>query len=357
MAEFDLNKATTTNFTANVPDFIMEAKALDVDNDSGETTHYFENAITDIGYYTNDPIVFSAANGLATWAFGKGWTSKNKKTIVEFEHFTGRGNDTFGSLMWNHEVMKLVVGDAFMNIIKNDKGDVIINLIPISPERVRIISEGGRIKKYEVWNGKKWKKIEIRNMYHTSNKRIGDQIHGTSQIDEIRKTIDASQEAEEDERVIKHRDKALGIVYYKTNNAGKISFANKQIENAVKNGEMVGMPEETAKIEPYPSKSSEDRQSWISSRENFTFATLGVPRSMITSDGTTEVGGINGHLIFEVTYGKEVSDEEASIWNQMARRIRFNRPQSLAPKTQENQQANTGTTEIQPSEVEPKLNR
>ena len=357
MAEYNLSNATTTNFSGTVPDFIMDSKALDTDNSSGETTHYFENAVTDLGYYANDPIVFAAANGLATWAFGKGWTSENPKTIVEFEHFDGRGNDTFGSIMWNHEVIKLIVGDAFMEIIRDEKRRIILNLVPISPERVRIISENGRIKRYEVWNGKTWKKIKNRDMYHSSNKRIGDQIHGTSQLDAIRKTIDARQEAEEDERIIKHRDKALGIVYYKTNNAGKIAFANDQIEQAVKNGEMVGLPEDTATIQPYPSKSSEDRSNWISSRESFTYSTLGVPRSMITSDGISEVGGINGHLVFEVTYGKEVSDEEANIWNQLARKIRFNRPQSLAPKTQENQTANTGTTSIQPAEVGPSLNR
>jgi len=359
MADLNLSHATTTDFTNTVPDFIMDAKALDVDNDGSETTHYFENAVTNLGYYANDPIVNSAANGMSTWAFGKGQTYEDENTKQEFEHVTGRGNDTFGTLMWNHEVVKLVVGDAFMEIIweDNDNTKSLANLVPISPERVRIISEGGRIKRYEVWNGKDWATIETTNMYHTSNKRIGDQIHGTSQIDAIRKTIDARQEAEADERIIKHRDKALGIVYYKTNNTGKIAYANSQIEKAVKNGEMVGMPEDTAKIEPYPSRSSEDRQNWISSRENFAFATFGIPRNMITSDGTSEVGGINGHLIFEQTYGKEQSDEEAAIWNQMFRVVTFNRPPSLAPKVQDNQDANTGQVQIQPQEATPSVNR
>ena len=71
--------------------------------------------------------------------------------------------------------------------------------------------------------------------------------------------IFGGNEALEDERIIKHRDKALGIVYYKTNKTGKIAFVNSQIEKAVKKGEMVGMPEGSAEIKPYPSKSSEDR--------------------------------------------------------------------------------------------------
>jgi hypothetical protein len=360
MAELNLSRTTTTDFTNQVPDFIMESKALDVDNpDGSETTYYFENAVTDLGYWQNDPIVFSAANGLATWAFSLGWSSPNKKTISEFEHFTGRGNDTFGDLMWNHEVMKLVVGDAFMEIIKNDNGTIITNLVPISPERVRIISEDGRIKRYEVYRGsiKDWKTIKVRDMYHTSNKRIGDQIHGTSQIGAIRKSIDARQEAEEDERTIKHRDKALGIIKYKTNNIGKIEWLNGKVEAAVKNGEMLGVPEATADFEPWPAKSSEDRQAWILSRENHTYATLGVPRNQITADGTTEVGGIGGHLLLEITSGAEALKEEKAIWNQMARKISFTRPPTLAPNVKENQEANTGQTTIQPQEATPSVNR
>ena len=358
MAEFDLNNTTGVGLTA-IPDFIMDAKVLDVDNSDGETITYHENAVTDIGYYANDPIVFSAANGLATWAFSLGWIAEDDITTQEFKHVTGRGNETFAQVMWNHEVIKLVVGDAYMEIVweGDDNKKALVNLIPISPERVRDISKAGRILRYEVWNGKKWKKIKTTHMYHTSNKRIGDQVHGTSQLDALRKTIDARQEAEADERVIKHRDKAIGIVEYETNNEGKIINANKSITTNIANGDMIGYSKGTLEIKPWPARSSEDRQSWILSRENFTYGTFGVPRTMITSDGTSETGGINGHLIFEVTAGKEASDEEDSINSQMFRVIKFNRPPSLAPKVQENQAANTGQTAIQPAEAEPKVNR
>jgi hypothetical protein len=356
MAKYDLSKSTTVGLN-QIPDFIMDAKALDVDNDSGETTYYFENAVTDLGYWQNDPIVFSATNGIATWAFRLGWTSDDPATIAEFEHFVGRGNEIFSDIMWNHEVMKLVVGDAFCEIVWSDDGNTILNLVPISPERVRIISKGGQIKRYEVWNSSEWKTIKTENMYHTSNKRMGDQIHGTSQIDAIRKSIDARQEAEEDERTIKHRDKAVGIAKYKTNNKGKIDDANKAIKNAIENGDMIGVPEDTVDFEAFPVKSSEDRQNWIQSRENHTYSTIGVPRNQITADGTTEVGGIGGHLLLEISSGAEALAEEQRIWSQMARKIRFNRPPTLAPQVQENQAANTGTTQIQPAEVTPSVNR
>ena len=356
MAEFDLNKATTTNFTNIVPDFIVDTMALDVASDSGETFVYYDKATENYGYFFNHPQVASPLNSLCTWGFGQGWTTEDKQMEVILKKIDGNGKETFGAIMWNHENVMLGHGDSFCEIIRNDKG-TLVNMINISPERVKTVFVGMEIKRYEIYDGKKWVKKKTQEIFHSMNKKMGDSMRGTSQIQSNKKVNDARIEAFEDERIIKHRDKALGIVYYKTNSEGKIEYANTQIEKAVKNGEMVGLLEDTAKIEPYPSKSSEDRQNWLQYVENLGYQTGGVPRSIATSDGTSEVGGINGHLIFEPIYGKEQLDRENELWQQVAIKIKFNRPPSLAPKTQENAEKNTGQTSIQPAEVEPKLNR
>ena len=353
MAEFDLNKATTTDFTNQVPNFIVEAKALDAANtDKSETYVYFDKAAEDFGYYFNHPQVSSPINSLATWAVSRGWTTEDSKLKQELEHVTGMGKDTFNTIMWNHEVVKLTVGDAFIEVIRSKKSPTILNLIPISPERVKVVVKGSRIIRYEIWNSSKWVVKQVEEIIHSQNKRIGDQVHGTSLIQSNKKVIDALLEANDDERVIKHRDKALGIVYYKTNNAGKITFANTQIEKAVKNGEMVGLPEDTAKIEPYPSKSSEDRQNWLQYLENLNYQTGGVPRSIATSDGTSEVGGKMGHVIFEPIYTKEQVDLENDLWNQAQIKIKFNRPPSLGGLQPELDQPN-----IKPNDVAATLTR
>jgi hypothetical protein len=356
MADPNISSSTTTNLANVVPDFIVESMALDVSSsDDGETAVYYDKASENFGYQFNHPQVASPLNSICTWAFGQGWTTKNPKTEVILEHITGNGKETFNSIIWNHANIKLGHGDSFIEIIKQ-KG-VLINMVNISPERVKTVFKGSRIIRYEIWNGSKWVKKKPREIFHSMNKKLGDSVRGTGQIQSNKKVNDAMIEAFEDERIIKHRDKALGVVYYKTSNTGKIDYANSQIEKAVKNGEMVGLPEDTAKIEPYPSKSSEDRQNWLKYVENLGYQTGGTPRSIVTSDGTSEVGGINGHLIFEPIYGKEQLDMENELWNQLAIRVKFTRPPSLAPKTQENAEKNTGQTAIQPEEVEPKLNR
>ena len=355
---YDIGSGTTTDFSSQVPDFIVEAKSLDVANDNKEETFiYFDKATENFGYYFNHPQVSSPINSLATWGFSRGWSTDDPQLKAELDHVTGMGKDSFETVIWNHEVVKLIVGDAFIEMVRG-KTNIILNMINISPERVKLVVKGSRIERYEIWNGKKWVKKDVNDILHSSNKRIGDQVHGTSWIQSNKKIIDALLEANDDERTIKHRDKALGIVYYKTSNTGKITYANTQIENGVKNGEMIGLPEDTAKIEPYPSKSSEDRQNWLVYLENLNYQTGGVPRSIATSDGTSEVGGKMGHVIFEPIYTKEQVDMEKDLVNQQAIIIKFNRPPSLGGlQPQLDEAKNTGQVNIQPNDVEASITR
>jgi hypothetical protein len=359
MSELNLSSATTTNMANVVPDFIVAAKALDAANPASDETYwYFSNATKYYGYYLTIPEIFNAANALATWTTHRGWKAKDPLTKVELDHVVGMGKDSFTKLMWNHVVVKLVVGDSFLEIKRGDSGAV-LNMIPISPERVRVVfDKSGMIKRYDVWNSREWKAIKKEDMLHSQNKRVGDQLHGTSQIEASKFIIDSRNEALSDERVIKHRDKALGIAYYETDNAGKIAYANAQIEKAVKNGEMVGLPKDTAKIEPYPSRSSEDRTGWISYLENFFYQVFGVPRSIATSDGTSEVGGKMGHVIFEPIYTKEQVDLEDDLAIQQQIFITFNRPPSLGGlQPQLDESKNTGQINIQPNDVSATMER
>ena len=357
MSQFDQNKGTTTDFSANVEDFIVTSKALDIASPvSGEYYWYFDKATTNFGYYLEIPEIFSAANSLATWAFGRGWITPDLRMQSQLEHVKGSGIDHFDKIVFNHEIVKLIVGDAFAEVKKSN--GLIVNIIPISPERVRIVfGKSGLIKRYDAWNNQKWVPIKVENMLHSRNKPIGDSVHGQSQVEPAKFIIDARNEALADERVIKHRDKALGIVYYKTNNAGKITYTNSQMEKAVNKGEMLGLPEDTAKIDPYPSRSSEDRTAWISYLENFFYQVFGVPRSIATSDGTSEVGGKMGHVIFEPVYVKEQKDFEADLLLQHSIKVLFNRPPSLGGLAAETEQKNTGQTSIQPNDVEASITR
>jgi len=353
MAELNLSQATTTNFTGEVPDFIVNSKALDSANKSQEETYlYFEDAQRMLGYVYQIPEIFNAASALCTWTVNRGWKTEDSTLMAELKHVKGIGNQTFTQIMWSHIFVKLIVKDAFIEV-KRGKNDIILNMIPISPERVRVVfGKNGLIKRYDVWNGSKWVEVKQENMYHSTNKRIADQMGGTSQVEIAKKICEAKAEALDDERTIKHRDKALGIAYYETDKAGKIAYANSQIEKAVRNGEMVGLPIDTVKIEAYPSRSSEDRTGWLQYLDNLFYQIFGVPRSIASSDGTSEVGGKMGHVIFEPIYTKEQIDEEENLELQQAIIIKFNRPPSLGGMQPElDESKNTGQVAVQPNDV------
>lgn len=358
MAEMNISAATTTNMSSSVPNFIVQAKHLDsVNNSSEETYWYFEYATKHMGYYFSISEVFNSSNALATWAVNRGWKALDPSIKAQLDHVRGNGKDTFTKIMWNHVVVKLIVGDAFTEVKRNDKG-IILNMIPISPERVRLVfGKTGLLKRYDVWNGSEWREVKLENMLHSSNKRFGDQMHGTSQLTASGFVIDALNEALQDERVIKHRDKALGVIEYQTDKAGKITSANSAIEKAIKNGEMVGYPKGTLELKDFPSKSSEDRSGWITLLQNKFYQDFGVPRSIASSDGTSEVGGKMGHVIFEPIYTKEQIDLEDDLWNQQGIRIKFNRPPSLGGLVQEDEAKNTGQTSFQPNDSIVNLNR
>ena len=362
MSELNLSASTTTNMTDNVPDFIVAAKALDASSPASDETYwYFSNATKYYGYYLTIPEIFSAANAMATWAFGAGWSCEDAGLEQELKHVRGSGKDTFAKIIWNAEVVKLVVGDAFVEVKRKEDSQgfgKIINMIPISPERVRVVfDKNGLIKRYDTWNGHEWREIKKENMFHLINKRLGDQTHGTSQIEPSEFIVNARNEALSDERTIKHRDKALGIAYYSTDKTGKISYANSVIEKGVEKGEMIGLPKDTVEIKPYPSRSSEDRTAWISYLENFFYQVFGVPRSIATSDGTSEVGGKMGNVNFEPTYAKERIDMEDDLWQQLAIKIKFEKQAQLGGLLKETMAKNTGQTAIQPNDVTANMNR
>jgi len=351
MAEpYDISKATTTDFKNTVTNVSVDVKSLDYSNDGKDVTKWsYDKATQNFGYYKTIPAIKRSADALYLWAFGKGYEASDE-VRTELDGIKGWGEDSFQSILQNMGVMKKIVGDAFAEIIRN--GSRIINLKPISPERVRTVTKHGIIQRYEVRNSAgKFVSLAKEKMFHICNNRLGDEIHGTSDIDSVQWVVDAWNEAMVANRMIQNRGKALGIVYYKTDNAGKITFANSQIEKAVKNGEMLGLPEDTAEIKEFPTKGTSDRLEWIRYLENLFYQVFGVPRVIATSEGLTEAGGKAGFLTFEPVYTNEQKLMEQDLWNQMAIKLTFNKPPQLSGTMAEDEEKNAGQVGLQPNDT------
>jgi len=355
MATLDINASTTT--TTTVEDYEVEGVSLDFAGDQRETFWDFTDVSTNYGYYFNIPELKSAIDTLAIWTVGKGYELEVTSDEPIIDKINGWGKDTFQSIMENLIVTKKIIGDSFAEIIRNDKG-TLVNLKPISPERVRLVlNRQGILKRYDIQkkNGK-YIQFETSDILHLCNERVADQIHGTSVVDATKWVIDARNEALADERMIKHRELALGVLYVDTDNITKRNKIMEQYSKAVKNGEVLVLPKDTAELKD-TGISPKDRLAWIQYLENFFYQAVRVPRVIATSEGFTEAGGKVGYLTFEPIYTKEQRTLELDIWNQLAIKIKFNRPASLGGTVQEDEAKNTGQLGFQPKDTKATVER
>lgn len=355
MSELNLNKATTTNIAGTITNYSVNAKGTDTYSDTEETFYYFNDASQNLKYYRTLAILKQSIDTLAIWTIGLGFKIDAGLTKAEQSFIKGWGEDSFSAILFNMIITKKIVGDAFAEIIRED--GQLVNLKPISPERMRVVvGSNGLIKRYEqldISRKNAIKTFEPSKIFHLCNDRVVDTIHGESILTSCKWALDALHEALQDNRDIKHRDRALGIAYYKTDDSGEISYANSQVEQAVKKGEMIGIPADTMEIKEMPnlSKSTADRLSWIQYLEELVFISVGVPRVMVTSQNYTEAGSKVGFLTFEPRYSWEQQQLELDCWNQLGIKLKCNRPPSLMSKEQESESKNTGQTSFQPKEA------
>lgn len=355
MAITDVSQATTTDLTNDVSDYSVDAYSLDYVQGEEETYWEFSDATTNFGYYHDIPELKRAIDSLAIWTVGKGFeTDTTTKTTLSF--INGWGEDTITSILQNMIIVKKVVGDSFAEIVKVK--DMLVNLKPISPERVRlVINPEGRIKRYDIKlkNGK-YKPMKTEDILHLCNERIGDEIHGSSVIDACKWVIDARNEAMVDERKIKHRELALGVLYVDSDDTNKLNDIIKQYGNAVKNGEVLVLPKDVAELKDSGVK-PQDRLAWIQYLEGFFYQAVGIPRVIATSQEYTEASSKVGYLTFEPIYTNEQTILEQDLWSQLAIKVKFNRPPSLSGMMSEDEAKNTGQTGFQPNETQATMTR
>jgi len=354
MAELNANQATTTDMTNKVDDFEVSSLQPDGESPSVDETFYDYNfSDTYFGYYKEIPELKKAIDALATWTVGKGFeTDLRTKNLLQV--VVGWGEDSIQSILWNLQVMKKVLGDSFAEIIRNDSGDM-INLKPLYAGDMRVVvDKRGIIKRYEQrTKGKvdQHKKFKPEDILHLVNDRVANEIHGTSVVEAVKWVIDARNEALRDEKMIKHRELALGVLYVDTDNQAKRDKIMRQYEQAVKKGEVLVLPKDTAELKGTDVK-PQDRLAWIQYLENFFYQAVGVPRVIATSENFTEAASKVGYLTFEPIYVREQTDLEADIWNKLGLKITFNRPPSLAGVQQESEEKNTGQLGFQDNEKE-----
>ena len=346
----DLNVAKSATIERGIIDYSTSAQPLEHAQDD-ETIVSFPNAAKYFGYYKKYGQLKKAIDTLAIYVVGKGYstTTANK---VDLDNFNGWGEDTAVSIFWNALVTSMVQGDSFSEIIRDD-GGLLLNLKPISPERMRIIlNKNGVIKRYEqVQKGKENVKFKPQEILHICNDRIGDEQRGTSVIECCEWVINAIEEARRDYRVLLHRNVVpLRIIEIDSDDATKRNAFMVEYKDAIVKGEVLIVPKGTVEVKDTTIQ-IQDPIAWIQSLENYFYLAVGIPKVIASPDGLSEGSSKVGYLMFEPIYTYRQTLLEADLEKQLGIKLIFNRPPSLQDNIQSNEAKNTSQTGFQPNDM------
>ena len=248
--KLDANQGTITNMANTVANWKVDSGHIDDAQDSKETYWDYPESNERLGYYQLLPELNKSIGILAMYTTGDGWKADNRTTVI-LENMTGWGEDTFESISWNLLVQKKVFGDAFAEVIRNERGDL-INLKPLYTGDMRVFTNrSGIVIRYEQRTGD-IKKFKPSDILHLTNERLANQIHGTSVIDAVKWVIEAKNEAMDTMRKIMRRQLAMGVLELDTEDETKITGQTTRYQEAVNKGEVLVTVKGLAEIKSSP---------------------------------------------------------------------------------------------------------
>ena len=355
---YGIGSATSSNLTNNVTDVTVSNMSTDAAQGSEETTWQNTNWNQYWGYFNTIPELKSAMIMKAIWVVGKGYDC-DIDTKVTLDHVSGWGKDTFKDILFNQYLIARLAGDSFAEIIRDEETDLLLNIKPLDPSSIKIVTDDkGIIIRYEQTSklpSGKSKKFEPKEIFHLSHNRFADQIHGISDVVSMENTILAELENFTDLKKIMHRQ-ARPMIMFKlgTDDPTKISAFVSKMDEAVNKGENIYIPDDknTVSYEVIQVDIAANVMAWRDDIKNKFYRTLGLPLIVFGSAGTTESGGKVEYLAHEQVFAHDQLYVEEQIWSQLYLRIKLRSPVTLLENLQrdESKDANQGL-EIQPNDV------
>lgn len=337
MTEYKIGSATTSNMSANVTNVTISSKSTDGAGEGEETEYINTNFTKWFGIYKIIPEVKIAFDMRSIWTCGKGFKADSKTQVI-LDHVSGLGIDTFNSIIKNMITIKRIAGDAFAEIIRDEKTGILTNLKPLDPSSIKIVAnKRGIITRYEqiAKTGKKETihKFKPSQIFHLSNKRVADEIHGVSDIEALEKIIVASNESFDDMKKVMHRYvKPMFKFILDTDDETKIAAMVAKFDAAVNKGENIYIPKGTVEQEliAVPANATLNPLPWRDQLRDYFFQVVGIPQIILGGSGEfTESTAKIAYLAFEQSVDDEQNDFEAQFWNQVGYRIELSFPASL----------------------------
>jgi len=326
--------ASTTTETLSQTLSLLEKPNQDTDGPTSEETVWTSPKWKKYnGYYrTNRGGTKAPIDKFAMWTVGKGFKA-DEKTKNKLMKIRGFGKDSFNSIMENQIRVKKINGDSFAEIIK-DKSGKLINLKPLNPGRVGIITgENGIIKRYELLSmdrKKVMQEIEKEKMFHLVNDREADEIHGISVYESMEDMLDKIQQLDEDMTVVFHRF-VVPLLMFKmnTDNRTKITNFKAEVKKALDGGEPMFIPDKVVGAESLkiPQFATLNPLDWRIAWKKDAIKDIGVPELVLgEASGITEASSKIVYLSYQQTIEDEQRETEEQLKLQLGIELEYEFP-------------------------------
>jgi len=353
----NLGSAKVSDMSNNVDDYEVDTMSTDGPRDQDETTYTNENWTQYFGYYKQIPELKASIDAIAKWTIGRGFQADEMTTVI-LDKVKGWGEDTFNTILKNMIIVRQIAGDAFAEIIRNDKGTM-INIKPLDPGSIRIVADRkGRIKRYEQITkikGGEDKKFQPKDILHLTKNRVADEIHGVSIIEAVENIILMRNEAMTDYQKVLHRNVyPFKIWHLDTDDTSKINAFITKVEKTVNDKENIFIPKGNVEVE-IPSISSNSTLNplpWVEYLSSFFFQAVGIPQIILGgSQEFTEATAKIAYLSFQQSVEDEQRDIEAQLWSQLGLRINLEFPASLENELLSDQKKDKTQGAVQPNDT------
>lgn len=363
MVDYDIGQAKTSDYNSTIETIEVAAEQTDGIQDQKETTYTNENWGSQLGIYKNIPEFKIALDMRAIWTIGEEVEADNRTKVI-MDNITGWGKSTFREILKNMLIVKRLGEDSFAEIVRNDKG-TLINLKVLDSGSIRqVYDRKGILIRYEQVKKVKdsttvQETFKPNQIFHLTNKRIADEIHGTSDSDALKDIIEASNESFDDVRKLMHRYiKPMMKWILATDKESEIDAFITKVARIRDKGDDIFIPKDTVEHEliSVPSNSTLNPMPWRDHLRNYFFQVCGIPQIIMGSSGEfTEATAKIAYLAFEQSVKDEQTDTIEQVWDQLALRIKLSFPASLQNELLSDTKKDATNGITQPAEMQPNL--
>ena len=357
MADTQISEVRTTSLKNN-PEFSVSQMETDAAGEGKETRWYFDKWAQYFGYYKQIPELKSSIDAIAKWTIGRGFQADPETTPI-LNHISGYGEDTFNTILKNLIIVRQIAGDAFAEVIREDKKDRLANLKPLDTgSMVIVVDDKGVIKHYEQISkvaGRKPRIFQPQDILHLTKNRVADEIHGTSIIEAVEGIILKANEAIEDYQKVLHRNVApIRIWEIDEDDPTKVAAFETKVNALNKDKENIIIPKGTVTTEmsAISSNATMNPLPWIQHLGGFFYQAVGIPQIILGgSQEFTEATAKIAYLAFQQSVEDEQRDIESQIWAQLSIKISLEFPASLENELLSDEKKDKTQGAIQPNDV------